>query len=427
MKLVTAHVGSSALVRLTGRLDGEWSRHLADTLDELLRDGLRSVVLDLSQVDYISSPGVHVLGQRYRDYSALRGELRIAAPSRPVLQALAAAGLLDHLLLAPGDGVAGTTGRPSAAVAQPGEFTGEAWQVPTLVAQAGAYETSRRQVTAAALACHLVGRSDGYVRGYQAGDCRRVQFPASAFGLGLGAIGDEFDECRPRFGELAAAAGTVAYLPTDGALVPDYVTGRPDAPPAAVLGVGLVCEGSFSNLIRFQPQPGSAAVPLTELAEMALATSGAEVAGLVIAAEVSDLMTAMVRRSPAALETPLDLEAEAMREWLAFLPERAAGPRTAVLVGVIAREAPAPLAALLRPVGGRGLTGHLHAMVFGYRPIPQRTVALRALVDKLFETQPLRSVGHVVFDDRAGEGAGDNTLLRGLCWVGPITSLVPLT
>jgi hypothetical protein len=32
----------------------------------------------------------------------------------------------------------------------------------------------------------------------------------------------------------------------------------------------------------------------------------------------------------------------------------------------------------------------------------------------------------VVFDDRAAEGVGDNTLLRGLCWVGPITSLVPL-
>ena len=58
MKMVTAHVGSSALVRLTGRLDGEWSRHLADTLDELLRDGLRSVVLEMSQVDYVSSPGI---------------------------------------------------------------------------------------------------------------------------------------------------------------------------------------------------------------------------------------------------------------------------------------------------------------------------------------------------------------------------------
>jgi anti-anti-sigma factor len=423
--MVTAHVGSSALVRLTGRLDGEWSRHLGDTLDELLRDGLRSVVIDLSQVDYISSPGVHVLGQRYRDYSALRGELRIASPSQPVVRALAAAGLLEHLLLLPDDGSAGgNPGRPSAAFAGAGEFTGEAWQVPSLVAHTGAYETSRRHATGS-LTCHLVGQGDGYAGGYRDGDCRRVQFPASAFGLGLGAIGEEFEQCRARFGELAAVAGTVAYLPTDGALVPDYVTGRPDAPPAAMLGVGLICEGSFSSLIRFRAQPGAGTVPLTEVAEVALDAAGAETAGLVVAAEASDLVTAMVRRSPAMLEAPLELEAEAMREWLAFLPDRAAGPRTAVIVGVVAREVPPPLAGLLRPIG-RGLSGHFHALVFGYRPIPQRTVALRALVDKLLETQPLRSVGHVVFDDRGTEGAGENTVLRGLCWVGPVASLVPL-
>jgi anti-anti-sigma factor len=137
--MVTAHVGNSALVRLTGRLDGEWSRHLADTLDELLRDGLRSVVLEMSQVEYLSSPGLHVLGQRYRDFSALRGELRVSSPSPAVLQALTAAGLLDHLLLLPGDvRVAGGPGRPSAAlVASPGEFTGDSWQVPSVVGPAG--------------------------------------------------------------------------------------------------------------------------------------------------------------------------------------------------------------------------------------------------------------------------------------------------
>jgi hypothetical protein len=55
--------------------------------------------------------------------------------------------------------------------------------------------------------------------------------------------------------------------------------------------------------------------------------------------------------------------------------------------------------------------------------MPQRTVSLRALVDKLLETQPLRTVGHVVFDDRGADGAGESTLVRGLCWTGPIASV----
>ena len=69
------------------------------------------------------------------------------------------------------------------------------------------------------------------------------------------------------------------------------------------------------------------------------------------------------------------------------------------------------------------LAGHFHVMIFGYRPVPQRTVSLRALVEKLLETQPLRTVGHVVFDDRGADRAGENTLVRGLCWTGPLASV----
>jgi len=425
MKMVTAHAGSSALVRLTGRLDGEWSRHLADTLDELLRDGLRSVVLEMSQVDYVSSPGINVLGQRYRDFSALRGELRVSSPSPAVLQALTAAGLLDHLLLLPGDAsVAGGPGRPSAALVRgSGEFTGDAWQVPSVVAPAGHYETSRRHESGA-LACRIIGRPDAFARGYAPAECRTVYFPPSVFGLGLGAIGEGYEETRDRFGELVAVGGTVAYLPTDGALTPDWVAFRPDATPAAVLGAGLVCDGAFSNLIRFRPQPGSNTVSLAELAEVALSTSGADVAGIVAAAETSDLLTAVVRRSPAALREPLGFEADEMREWLAFARDRSTARRTALIAGVAARRAPEALAGFLRPLGTSGGTvGHFHAMAFGYRPVPQRTVSLRAVVEKLLETQPLRTVGHVVFDDRGADGAGENALLRGLCWTGPITSV----
>jgi anti-anti-sigma factor len=423
--MVTAHVGSSALVRLTGRLDGEWSRHLSDTLDELLRDGLRSVVLEMSQVDYVSSPGLGVLGQRYRDFSALRGELRISAPSPAVLQALTAAGLLEHLLLVPGDTrVAGGPGRPSAAFLGPsGEFTGEAWQVPATVGPAGHYETSRRH-EAGGLACTVVGRPDGFVRGFDAARCRTVYFPSSVFGLGLGAIGESFEEAQARFGELLGVGGTIAYVPTDGALTPDWIASRGEVAPSAVLGAGLVCEGSFSNLIRFRPQPGASSVPLTELAEVALATAEAEVAGLVIAAEAAELVTAIVRRSVAALDAPLGFDADEMREWLGFSPDRTTGRRTALVAGVVARAPAEPLAGFLRPLGAQGsLAGHFHAMAFEYRPVPQRTVSLRALMDKLLEAQPPRAVGHVVFDDRGADGAGENTLVRGLCWTGPIASV----
>jgi anti-anti-sigma factor len=366
MKMVTAYVGSSALVRLTGRLDGEWSRHLADTLDELLRDGLRSVVLDMSQVDYISTPGVQVLGQRYRDFSLLRGELRVASPSPAVLQALTDAGLLDQLLLLPGDErVAGGAGRPSALMARPAsEFTGDSWHVPSATGPAGQYEISRRHL-AGELACRVVGRPAGLTAGLREEDCRAISFTSSTFGLGIGAIGQTFDETSLRFGELVGVAGTVAYLPTDGALVPDYLSTTAHSAPTAVLGSGLVLDGTFTNLIRFRTQPGAASVPLAELAGVALANSTEQVAGLVVVAEATDLVTTALRRSPAAADAPTALDAAAMREWLAFSPERTLARRAVVIAGVVARQPPAALAGFLRPLNpSNDLVGHFHAMVF---------------------------------------------------------------
>ena len=191
-----------------------------------------------------------------------------------MLRALTAAGLLEHLLLLPGEAsVAGGPGRPSAAFVRAGDFTGDAWQVPAVAGPAGHYETSRRH-EAGVLSCRVVGRADGFARGYDAAACRTVHFPSPVFGLGVGAIGESYEETRDRFGELIALGGTAAYLPTDGALTPDWVTAGPDAPPTVVLGAGLVCEGAFSNLIRFRTQPGSNTVSLAELANVALAHLG---------------------------------------------------------------------------------------------------------------------------------------------------------
>ena len=103
MNIATTQEGPTATVRLTGRLDGEGALQLAETLDRLLRDGRRSVVLDMSAVTYLSSPGTMVLQQAHQDYASARGELHVISPSREAADALALADLLPKLLLTPFD------------------------------------------------------------------------------------------------------------------------------------------------------------------------------------------------------------------------------------------------------------------------------------------------------------------------------------
>ena len=135
MNIATTQEGPTAVVRLAGRLDGEGALQLAETLDRLLQDGRRSVVLDMSAVTYLSSPGTMVLQQAYQDYASARGELHVISPSREVADALALADLLPKLLL-------------SGPIDLPPDATRDDWRIPAALATRGTYEVSTRDPTA---------------------------------------------------------------------------------------------------------------------------------------------------------------------------------------------------------------------------------------------------------------------------------------
>ncbi len=128
-----------------------------------------------------------------------------------------------------------------------------------------------------------------------------------AFGLGIGAIGQQFADAAPRMGELIAAAGVVAYQPTEGGSVPDYLIGTAEQPASAVLGSGLVCEGGFETLSRFTKRPAGQPVPLSELARVCLDHSSSPTVGVVMLVEVAGLVGARLRRSPTDPAHPVRL------------------------------------------------------------------------------------------------------------------------
>ena len=423
MRITSAHDGGCAIVRLVGRLDGESAEQLSETLDRLLRDGQRSVLLEMSQVTYLSSPGIQVLQRAHQEFTSLRGELRVGSPSPSVLDALTRADLRARLVVGADDTATLARLRTSTAL-RAMDLTRDAWRSPTSAPFHGSYEVTSRD-PAATLTCRLYGRTEGVVRGGVPGrEAAVVEFPETAFGLGVGALGGEPGDCALRFGELVGAAGAVAYLPTEGTQVPDFERGLTH-PPRAVLGSGLVCDGAFAQLARFSTSPDADAIPLAELARVGLDGVRSDTVGLVMLAEIAGLVGAWLRRSPATAVPTIGFDVQGARDWLATTPEAIHEGTTALIVGV-ASTAPTPLLApQLRPLGGQpGLLGHFHAVVFNYRPVPQRTMDLRVLVTKLFTHQRVRGVLHLLSDDRGGAGAGESQLRRGLCWAAPITRVV---
>ena len=420
MNIATTQEGPTAVVRLAGRLDGEGALQVADTLDRLLRDGRRSVVLDMSAVTYLSSPGTLALQQAHQDYASARGELHVTVPSREAADALEAADLLPRLLLEP----AGATGRLSGPIDLPLDATRDNWRIPTALAARGTYEVSTRDPTAE-LTCRVHGGLDTSVRTWvDSSDYRSFEFPETAFGLGIGALTPEREQAAVRLGEIVAAAGAVAHLPTTGAQVPDFDVGLGGRAPQVQLVSGLACEGNFSLLKRFSTPAEGEPVPLSELAQVALEGVNSETVGVVMVAETTGLVGAWLRRSPGVVLFSMYLDVQGIREWLGTTPQAAHPGTTTLVVGVASRRPDPLLAQHLRPVApGTDVLGHFHAVAFSYRPVPQRTVVLRALVTRLFAQQRVRGVLHLFGDDRGVAGAGESGFRRGLCWTAPINTV----
>jgi hypothetical protein len=306
----------------------------------------------------------------------------------------------------------------------PGELRRSSWHTRADSAETGQYELSA-SAPGATLSCRLYGDPARITRGpIASGDCSVVAFPENSFGLGLGAIGGSFGECHERLGELVGVAGCIAYFPSDGAQKADYLVGggrAGGAAPRAVLASGFVCDGGFSQLIRFSMQPDAEAIALSELAAVGLEAAGGRAAGLVIAGETAGLCGVRLRRSPGHDSAPMRFEVPAVRDWLLFSPERIHPMTTTVIAGVVARAPEGPLAAHLRPLGETGrLFGHFHAAVFSYHPLPQRTVDLSTLLRNLFVNHQLRDIMHLIWDDRGDEAVSESALVRGVAWAGPI-------
>jgi len=409
-----------AVVRLEGRLDAEGAAQLEDILAQFLREGVRTAAVDLSRVSYMSTPALQVLQRGGHEFAMIKGELRVGGAADAILRQFDAADLTKSLVLG------SEVPRPPSARQSSGGLSSlrgtSEWRVAgKLVLLHGLYESAARN-PGARLSCRVLGDPGWLATGaLDRARTSAVQVNDDAFGLGIGAIGEDLADTAPRMGEFLAAAGVVACQPTDGAGVPDYLIGTPGRPASATIGSGLLCEGSFETLSRFTQRPAGQPVPLSELARVCLDHSSAATVGVVMLAEVAGLVGARLLRSPADPAHPVHFTMPEVRDWFGITPERVHEGTIAVVVGVVSRQPDARLAPLLRPVGiSSDLVGHFHAAVFEFRPVPLRTVALRPLMTKYFSQQPLRSVMHLLHDDRGAVGAGESVFQRGICWVSPL-------
>ena len=253
----------------------------------------------------------------------------------------------------------------------------------------------------------------------------------ATFAIGLGALGEHFEDCQGRFGEFIAAGGAVAYLPTDGTNVPDFLLAGGATLPEVQVCYGIACHGAnpqpFSALIRFEAKKNGEPVALSLLLESCLDLFNAQQIGIVMIAESAGLIGAALRRSPVvAASEPNAFQFPRIRDWLSFTAERAYMKSVVLAAGIAVRGSAGALAPVIRSFpnpSGLPVAGHLHAAAFSYRPVQRGQIDLKASIKTLFEGQALEGILHLLSDDRALSGSGQSELVRGACWIAPISNI----
>jgi anti-anti-sigma factor len=394
-------------LRLRGRLDAYWADHVGKTIEDAIRAGSHQIELNFAQVDYLSSAGLRLLLKYYKQLKAVQGRLAITQPSGGAYAILKMAGFAEILI-----------------AAEPPLVAAAARAEPRSIEKGGVIFQAFDQSPGSQLHCSLIGRPEKFFNGgFQEADCTAVSLPRGTFGLGLGAFGSDFQDCRERFGEFIAVAGTAATLPTDGSTVPDFVVTEEALVPELKVLYALVGKGQFAQMMRFDATPERGVVELSNLVEAGLENSGASAAGFAILTETAGLVGAGLRRSPGRADAGSPLAFPGVRDWLSFTTERTNERNLALIVGIAMREPLPEAAPFVRLIAQSArVHGHFHAAIFPYRPVQRGALDLDKAISGLLAADSAQTLLHLLADDRPFEGVGQSEFMRGACWIGPIAN-----
>ncbi len=394
--------GKEQRIHLEGRLDANWAGHLDDYLDGLVREGAHRLVLNMSKVQYMSSAGIRTLINQYKKIKQIGGLFVLEELSEGVSEVLSMVGMISMLT----DRAPETT-VPEIKQADFLEINNYRFEIEALASQPMTLQLSGNP-----------GLS--LTSGFTATDNKKFKFKPNQYGLGIGAIGDGFEDCKSRYGEFLAIGDALVYKPSDGSKIPDYMVKTGKLEPEINALYALQAQGNFSNRITFEPIEINSSISHCDLMAGFAKSSGSSQFVFLVIAESDGLVGASLNAPPVD-GTPL-FEFPGIRENIHFTTEPAYPKMLTVSLGFYAVDPPDHFKAYLRPAKvGSAAYIHTHTTVFPFQSLPKNEKSAGKLVLHLFETSHVLDVLHLINDTREIAGIGESMFKQGVAWIGKLS------
>ncbi|NCD32235.1 MAG: anti-sigma factor antagonist [Spartobacteria bacterium] len=393
MQLIHTKSGNTLYTQVSGRLDASWADYFTDAMFEHVRAGDHQIVLDMTQLAYLSSAGIRSLLRLYKKLLSVQGSFSITHAQGIVYETLHSSGFDAWLSERPGDSTLL-------------ESSSEKWHRDVFELGSGA-------------PLHL-----GMVSAWQPWKpvvkehIETVPFSSHMIGVGIGSDLADIQKGSGEFGEFVAACGYVAMQPPDERAKPDYLLSEQQFIPALQCIQSLTCQGEMSYLLRFNVTEEQPVWRMSDLVHRMLSLSRSAAVGFTMIGEIEGLVGASLIQSPSHLKADESVTFPAVQDWLRFSGERLFAGEQALITGVaLGRKS----GLSLQPLSNDADVGvHLHAVVFPYQPLPNGMIDLNETVGRFFHGATPRAVMHLVNDERPVNGLGESALLRGACWFGSI-------
>ncbi len=95
LSIETDNTQTISVMKVKGRVDSETAPELDDALTKLLQNNRNKIVLNLQEVNYISSAGLRAMVKAYQSANKSGGDVRLAAVSEPIEVILRTVGMMQ--------------------------------------------------------------------------------------------------------------------------------------------------------------------------------------------------------------------------------------------------------------------------------------------------------------------------------------------
>jgi len=395
--------GEEQRIHLEGRLDASWAGHLDDYLNSLVREGCHRIVLNMKGVQYLSSAGIRILVSQYKKIKVIGGLFVLEDLSDQVSEVLKMVGMINIL----------TEGVPETAPVK---------KVESQFLEISQFRFNQEEISKEQMSVRLDGDPAlSLSSSFTASDNRKTRFGAHHYAIGVGAIGEGFEDCRNRYGEFLALGEALVYKPSDGSKMPDYTLKSGRLEPEINALFSIQAEGTFSNRVSFDPIELNTSITMEDLASGFEKVTGHRQFLFLMIAESAGLVGMSLSAPPVGGKSLFEFPD--IRENINFTTEPAYSRMLTVSLGFYSSDPGEALKAFLRPVKpGSSASIHTHTAVFPFQALPKMESSAAKLVMHLFESSIVEDVLHLIHDSREIAGLGDSAFKQGVAWIGKFSN-----